>query len=181
MNSIPRPLFSSTLCVLLLLCGSCHYQADLEIQSNGSGHGSVTIYDPPVGVTKEDVSRQLGINGFHVIAVSAPSAETVMAEVSWQDFEKPFRRRIVNADHSITLDFGPIDQGQLLVHVPGRIDAADTTGTVIDVSSARFKPGRARLTYAPSMHGSLILVSVVAVLLLATVIITVAVSRKRSP
>jgi hypothetical protein len=181
MNPMPRPPARLALLTLLLLGSGCHYQATLEIAPNGSGHGQVVIYDPPLGVTKEDVAQQLGINGFQVLAVSAPSQETLAAEVAWKDFEKPFRRRIVNADHSITLDFGPIDQGQLQVHVPGRIDAEDTTGTLDGPQSATFHGGLTRLTYAPSARWSLVLVAVVALVLAGTATTAIWLSHKRSP
>jgi hypothetical protein len=177
----PPARLAVLLTLLLLLSSGCHYQAELTIAANGSGHGRVVLYDPPLGVTKEDVARQLGINGFQVLAVSAPSPETLAAEVAWKDFEQPFRRRIVNPDHSITLDFGPIEQGRLQVQVPGRIDAEDTTGTLDGPRNATFHGGRARLTYVPSAYWTLVLVAMVAAMLVGTATIALWVSRKRSP
>jgi len=176
---LPQPRRIPWILALLLLLGGCHYQAEIVIERNGSGHGQVVITDPPPGVTVADVGRQLGINGFHVVQVTQPSLETMVADVSWQDFEKPFRRRIVNADHSVTLDFGPIDQGQLIVHVPGRIDVEDTTGTVSGTDTALFHPGRARVTYLPSPRWILVLIAVVTLVLIGAVVLAVRLSVKR--
>jgi hypothetical protein len=153
----------------LLLLAACRYEADLTVHSDGSGAGAVRILDPPPLSTPEDVRRQLERAGFIVESIAAASPQRIDARVSWKDFDLVFLRRTLNADGSVTLDFGPIDQGSLTVRVPGRIDPGDTTGPVHG-SIAAFGHGRARLTYVPASAGPWIALAAGAALLLALVL-----------
>ena len=138
---------TALLAAVLLLC-SC--QAELWVEPDGSGRGRIQVLDATPGFGAEDLRRELMRNGFAVDALT-PVAGGATADISWGSFERPFRRRRVNPDGTISLDFGPLDRGQATVHLRGVVAPGDSTGTIAPGgSSVVFSaPVRARLTYRP--------------------------------
>jgi hypothetical protein len=164
-----------------ILLAGCRFEADLEVARDGSGRGTVVVIDPPPAATVDDAARQLRRAGFTVTKAWAPSPDRIAAEVAWKDFSGVFLRRVVNGDGSVTLDFGPIDQGRLTVRVPGRIDANDTSGQVRGRDVAIFTGGRARLTYASASPWPWIVLALGATLLLGLATLGIRLARRRPP
>lgn len=166
---VGRFLIAAVAAAIITVISGCRFEAELVIASDGSGAGSLVLIDPPPGITIQDMSRQLERAGFTAGPIATPSPNRYQCRIAWTRFDRSLGRRIVNTDGSVTLDFGPIDQGTVIVHVPGAIDAADTSGVVSGRGTATFTRGRARVTYAPGGTGPFVALAVGASLLLALV------------
>ncbi len=166
------------LVALTLLLASCSTQAEVWIANDGSGHGELTLSDPPP-MSAAELRRHLERNGFTIVDTQRRDARTFVANVGWQEFTKPFRARTLNADGSITVDFGEMVDGTLTVHVPGALDANDTTGTV-DGRSARFNGGRARLTYRPGLDRAWLFLAVGGITLLVVLVAAFIAANRRA-
>lgn len=172
----PRILAAVAIAILL---SACRFEANLDISPDGSGTGSLVLFDPPPAITVQDMARQLERAGFATSAIESPTPNRYQCRIAWKEFKPALGRRVVSPDGAVTLDFGPIDQGRLIVHVPGRIDAADTTGVVSGASTVLFTRGRAHLTYAAAGMGPFIALAIGTCLLALAVVGAVVIQRRQ--
>ncbi len=160
-----RAAAATALAFVLALQLGCHTVAEVWIEADGSGRGTILVSRPTSGITLDDVRRQLEKAGFTVTAASEQRAadgaavsddprlrtppEAFHATIRWDDFRTPFRRRTVT-DDGVVLDFGSLDPGMsLIAHVPGTIDRSESFGRAMDSDSVSFDHGLARLRYRP--------------------------------
>ncbi|MBA3710317.1 MAG: hypothetical protein H0W83_16025, partial [Planctomycetes bacterium] len=154
----------------------CHLTGELWIDAEGSGHGTIAVSHPPPGIEVADARRQLEKAGFIVTRISGKRSEQpvaavddhasdldralahipkalegIDAEIRWDHFEQPFRRRSVEHDGSVLLDFGLLDPDvTMIVHLPGRIDTAESFGTATGRRTITFTHGLAKVRYRPA-------------------------------